>query len=70
MKSIKTNLIREIQSNPNLGNYALLVRSIKGKKFSKLSIQKAFKTYLKNGDYDRSCKRKLLDDLYKISNLA
>lgn len=68
MKSIKANLIKLIEINPNKGSYILLAEAVKNKNFSRKAILKAFSEYVSKSEYSIEDKKKLIHNLYNLSN--
>jgi hypothetical protein len=51
MKSVKAHFEREEKKNPGLGLYYVLMKAARGKKFSPLTIKRAFTKYVPKDDY-------------------
>ncbi len=70
MLSIKSNCEKIQVRNPNLGVYPCIVKTIKGRKFSRKSLVKAFSELIPEDEYSKSEKKGLIDYLENITNLS
>ncbi len=70
MRSIKATYNRVQVRSPYLGTYPCLVHAVKGRKFSRKSLVKAFKEIMKSEEYDRSEIIGLIDYLECLTNLS
>lgn len=70
MRSIEANYRKVQTRNPNLGVYPCLVQSVKGKKFSRKSLVKAFNDLMPKEEYCKKEAKGLIDYLENITNIA
>lgn len=67
MLSIKSNFEKIKFRNPNLGAYPCIVKTIKGRKFSRKSLVKAFTELMPEDEYLKSEQKELIDYLENIT---
>lgn len=68
MLSIKSNYKKIQVRNPNLGAYPCIVKTVKGRKFSRKSLVKAFNELMPKDEYLKSEQKGLIDYLEDITN--
>lgn len=70
MRSIERRFEIYKQKNSDLGDFTILMRTVKGQKYSKDTISRWFKRLVKKDDYSPSDKRHLMNELLKLTNLS
>ncbi len=70
MRSIEANYKKIQARSLNLGAYPCLARVVKGKKYSRKSLVKAFKELMPEDQYDKEEIKSLIDHLEIITNIA
>lgn len=70
MRSIEANYKKIQARNPNLGDYLCLARTVKGRKFSRKNLVKAFNELVSKDDYLKSERIELVDYLENLTNIA
>ena len=70
MKSIRSNFEKVSNKNPNLGSYCCLAITIKGKRFSRKSLTKAYYDLMPKDEYLRSESKAQIDHLCLITEMA
>ena len=68
MRSIERRLEMYKEKNPYLGTFTILMRTVKGQKYSKDTISRWFEKLVEKDDYSPSDKRHLMGELLKLTN--
>jgi hypothetical protein len=68
MRSIERRFEIYKQKNPNLGDFTILMRTVKGQKYSKDTMSRWFEKLVEKDDYSPSDKRHLMGELIKLTN--
>jgi hypothetical protein len=68
MRSIKARFNEQEQKNPFHGASINLVRAVRGKKFSRQNLLKAFNELMPDEEYDKADKKELIDFLELTTN--
>ena len=68
MRSIKARFKEQEQKNPFHGASINLVRAVRGQKFSRQNLFKAFNELMPDEEYEKDEKRELIDFLETITN--
>ena len=67
MKTIELHFNKIKEKNPSLGDYSILYRAVKGKRFKEDAISRWFTQLVDINDYDRSDRRELIRQLVEAS---
>ncbi len=70
MRSIQRRFEAFKSKNPNLSSYVVLSHAVKQQRFSRDMISRWFNKLVEKDDYDSKDKRKLIQQLWKLSNDA
>jgi len=70
MKNIRANYRKVQTCNPNLGTYPCLSQAVKGRRFSRKSLVKAFNELIPESEYAKDESKGLIDHLEYLTNLA
>jgi len=68
MRSIEKRFMRYAKKNPSLGLYFCLKEAVTGRKFSSVSLSRAFNRLVPKEDYDPKCKKELIAELICSTN--
>ena len=67
MRSIKARFNQQERTNPNVGAYINLQRAVRGQRFMREPLQKAFNELVPKADYSLAEKKGLIDWLELVS---
>ncbi len=67
MRSLNRRFIIFQKKFPDLGDYIVLVKAVRGKMFTKRTIQKSFDLFIPSNSYDPPDRKLLLKFLYRSS---
>lgn len=68
MRSIKNRFKNIAEQNPYWSSYICFAETVRGQGFNKKTLYKWFDRLVEKGDYSKTDKVKLLQQLYKLSN--
>ncbi|MEI6480157.1 MAG: hypothetical protein WCO12_01365 [bacterium] len=68
MRSIKASYKAVQDKNPHLGDYLCLAKAVRGKKYSRKNLVKAFKDLIANEDYIKNETKELVSYLEYLTN--
>ena len=70
MRSIEKNYQTIKVKNTHLGDYICLAKAVRGKRFSRKNLVKAFKELVPKEDYEASEAKELINHLECLTNIA
>ena len=70
MKSIKHEFDTYKVKHPDLADFTLLMKTVRGQKYSKDALTHWFKTLVPNDDYSNSDKKALIHALMDVTNMV
>lgn len=70
MRSIERRFEIYKRKNPDLGDFTILMRTVKGQNYSKETISRWFKKLVEKDEYSPSDKRHLMGELLKLTKYS
>lgn len=68
MKSIQRRYGLFKARHPELGDFTVLMKTVKGQKYTKDTISRWFEKLVEKDDYSKEDKKHLMDNLLKLTN--